>query len=354
MPIRLMIVDDSAFMRKIIGDAASQVEGVQVVGIARNGLDAIEALPRLKPDIITLDIEMPKLNGIETLKIIKKEFGIPVVMLSAYSKAGSDITMEALNLGALDFIEKTNDMGSAAIEHLKNELEIKLKAAKASKSGPREKDHVARQPIVEPVPKTEDEKRVWDWKNVEAIAIGASTGGPKILFEIISRLPRSLDVPVFIVQHMPKGFTSSFAERLNNECQLEVVEAKDNMLIQRGVVYVAPGDWHMTIENNKIRLDDRPKFHGVRPAVDYMFETAALRYGKNILGIILTGMGKDGTIGMTKIHKSGGYNLAQDAKSCVVNGMPGSARAAGVVDEVLTPEKIVENIKNIVRVKRWN
>jgi len=354
MPIRLMVVDDSAFMRKIITDAASQVEGVEVVGIARNGLDAIEAIPRLKPDIITLDIEMPKLNGIETLKIIKKDFGIPVVMLSAYSKAGSDITMEALNLGALDFIEKTNDMSSAGIEHLKSELEIKLKAAKAVAYSPDKKDGAFRGQEVKALEKRESKNHTWEYKNTDAIAIGASTGGPKALFEIISRLPANLRIPVFIVQHMPKGFTSSFAERLNNECALEVIEARDDMPIQSGVVYVAPGDFHMTIENNRIKLDDRPKLHGVRPAVDHMFETAAKKYGRGLLGIILTGMGKDGTAGMAEIRKSGGFNIAQEAESCVVNGMPKSAQNAGVVDEVLTPMQIVENIKNIVRVKKWN
>jgi len=344
MPVRMMVVDDSAFMRKIIGDAVSEISGIEIVGFARNGLDALEAMPRLKPDIITLDIEMPKMNGIEALKVIKKEYPkVQVIMLSSYSKAGSDVTMEALELGALDFIEKPQNSGELGLGELKTQLEIKLAMAIDLAEGT---DSQRRKyPLKSNLPL----KQGFETEKVKAIVLGASTGGPKVLFDIIKGLPENLNIPVFIVQHMPKGFTKSFAERLNSECALKVVEAKHEMLISPGVVYVAPGDYHMTIEYNKINLDDRPKLHGVRPAADLLFESAARRYGRELLGIILTGMGKDGAAGMVSIKEAGGYNLAQDKKSCVVYGMPGHAVSLGVVDEILSPEKIIENIVSIVR-----
>ena len=344
MPVRLMVVDDSAFMRKIIGDAVLQISGVEIVGIARNGADAIGAIPRLKPDIITLDIEMPKMNGLEALKIIKNEYrNIQVIMLSSYSKAGNDVTMEALELGALDFIEKPQNSGLINLGELKTQLEIKLAVAMELVEGT---DALRRRT---PPKSTSVLKAGFEGENVRAIVLGASTGGPKVLFDIIKGLPKNLNLPVFIVQHMPKGFTKSFAERLNSECALTVVEAKHEMTISPGVVYVAPGDYHMTIEKNRILLDERAKIHGVRPAVDFLFATAARRYGSELLGVILTGMGKDGAAGMVSIKEYGGYNLAQDKESCVVYGMPGYAVSLGVVDEILSPEKIIENIASIVR-----
>ena len=344
MPVRLMVVDDSAFMRKIIGDAVSEISGVEIVGIARNGADALEAIPRLKPDIITLDIEMPKMNGLEALKIIKNDYkNIQVIMLSSYSKAGSEVTMEALELGALDFIEKPQNSGLMNLGELKTQVEIKLAVAIDLVEGT---DSLRRKT---PPNSNSPLKPDFEGERVKAIVLGASTGGPKVLFDIIKGLPKDLNIPVFIVQHMPKGFTKSFAQRLNSECALAVVEAKHEMNISPGVVYVAPGDYHMTIEKNRIILDERAKIHGVRPAVDFLFETAARRYGSELLGVILTGMGKDGAAGMVSIKEAGGYNLAQDKESCVVFGMPGYAVSLGVVDEILSPKKIIENIASIVR-----
>ncbi|HSP48497.1 MAG TPA: chemotaxis protein CheB, partial [Clostridiaceae bacterium] len=322
MPVRLMVVDDSAFMRRIVSDAASQIEGIEVVGAARNGQEALENIPRLRPDIITMDIEMPQMDGIEALKIVRKDYpAIQVIMLSAYSKSGSDVTMEALKLGALDFIEKSMDRKNPGAGNLAAQLEEKLKVARVLTGKGMSKDRNLsedkklttgstlsedRNPTEEWKPA--EEKRLpgagetspsphmvtendhpylssaYDYGKVRAVVIGASTGGPKVLFQIIGSLPKGLKVPVFIVQHMPKGFTASFAERLDSECPLDVVEAKHNMAISPGTVYVAPGDSHMTIEYGRIRLDERPKVHGVRPAVDLLFESAVRRYGKETLG----------------------------------------------------------------------
>lgn len=337
MAIKLLIVDDSAFMRKIIGDTVSGYDGIEVAGIARNGLDALEIIPKVNPDIITLDIEMPKLNGIETLKEIKKNYNIPVIMLS--SNTGSAVTIEALEEGAFDFIVKPVDL-KANLSDFKLELWMKiLSATKKENSGPANK-----KPIVKTEPKN-------DMKNIKAVVIGASTGGPKALVYLIQRLPERIKTPIFIVQHMPKGFTTSLANRLNNESSIDVVEAQDGMIIQDNMVYLAPGDFHMILDGNRIKLDTRDKIHGVRPAVDYLFQSAADIYKDKLLGIVLTGMGKDGSQGMVNIKEYKGYNVAQSMESCVVYGMPGSAVSKGVVDEILDLEDISTKLNEFVRVR---
>ena len=339
MVIKLMIVDDSAFMRKIVTDLVAEFNGVEVVGIARNGLDALEMIPKLQPDIITLDMEMPKLNGIETLKRIKEEYNIPVIMLS--SNTGQDITIEALQLGALDFIEKPSDLKSNLTD-LGMELEVKIKSVfnkRNIKSAKRAID--TKKQNVEPKKSS---------KSIKAVVIGASTGGPKALVYLISRLPDEIKVPIFIVQHMPKGFTTSLAARLNNESKVQVVEAQDGMVVQNNMVYLAPGDFHMTINMDRIRLNNKDKLHGVRPAVDYLFNAAAEIYEDSLLGVILTGMGKDGSLGMETIKDFGGYNIAQSEDTCVVYGMPGSAVSKGVVHEILSLEDISTKLNQLIKV----
>ncbi|NLY46711.1 MAG: chemotaxis response regulator protein-glutamate methylesterase [Tissierella sp.] len=330
--MKLLIVDDSAFMRRIISDTAEQIDGVEVVGIARNGLEALEKIPKLDPDIITLDIEMPKLNGIETLKRIKKDYNIPVIMLS--SLTGTDVTIEALQIGALDFIEKPSNLNSN-ISNFQQEFEIKLKSVFG-------KRHIKK---IRNVSKCTDN----ECNHIKAVVIATSTGGPKALVSLISKLPDRIKTPIFIVQHMPKGFTTSLANRMNNESKIKVVEAEDGMLIQTNTVYLAPGDFHMTLESNRIRINDGDKLHGVRPAADYLFNTAAAIYKESLMGIILTGMGKDGTVGMSTIKEYGGYNVAQSEETCVVYGMPGSAVSKGVVDEILDLDDISAKLNNIIR-----
>lgn len=334
MTIKLLVVDDSAFMRKIISDTVSEFEGIEIVGKARNGCDALEMVPKLKPDVITLDVEMPKLNGIETLKEIKKYSDIPVIMLSSHT--GGDITIEALELGAFDFIEKPDDL-KLDLSDFGVELWRKINSAYNMKSS---RPKVMKRPIK---PKVSHNS-----KSFKAVVIGASTGGPKALVYLIKRLPEKIKLPIFIVQHMPKGFTRSLAARLDNESNIRALEAEDGMIIENNMIYLAPGDYHMTILGNRIKLDSRDKLHGVRPAVDYLFESAVDEYGSNILGVMLTGMGKDGTIGMEKIKKHGGYNIAQSMKSCVVYGMPGSAVAKGVVDEILDLEDMPARLNQFV------
>lgn len=335
MAIKVLIVDDSAFMRKIISDMMKEFSDIEIVGTARSGKDALEIIPKLSPDIITLDVEMPGLNGIETLKEIKKMSNIPVIMLSSNNKP--EITIEALELGAIDFIEKPVNISTNFAE-IKNDIEQKIKSYLSEKlvdSRVFQKSSAAKSNSIH--------------KKIEALVIGASTGGPKALVQLISKLPEETRVPIFIVQHMPKGFTTSLAERMDRESGVRVVEAENGMTISNGTVYLAPGDYHMEISRDQIILHTKDKIHGVRPAVDYLFFSAAEKYKDKLLAVILTGMGKDGSDGMARIREAGGYNVAQDKETSIVFGMPGSVIARGLVDEVLSLDDISKTINRMVR-----
>ncbi|WP_407391576.1 chemotaxis response regulator protein-glutamate methylesterase [Carnobacterium jeotgali] len=339
MNIKVLVVDDSPFMRKIITETISSIDGLEVIGTARNGRDAIKVIPLLQPDVITLDIEMPGLNGLETLEIIKKEHDVPVIMMSSFS--GEDNTIAALDLGAMDFIEKPHDIRNQS-DLFKNEVADKIMPLFEQKRTdlPTEKSALQKSELENKLP-----------KKIKAIAIGASTGGPKALFSIIRSLPENLNFPIFIVQHMPKGFTTSFSKRLDKESTATVVEAEDGMAIRGGVVYVAPGGYHMLIENNCIKLNEADKIHGVRPAVDYMFETAAESYGSELASFILTGMGQDGARGLAKIKETGGFTVAQNRETSIVYGMPGHAVQKGVIDKIASLNEISELINWMIRMR---
>ncbi|SIO27260.1 two-component system, chemotaxis family, response regulator CheB [Carnobacterium alterfunditum] len=339
MNIKVLVVDDSPFMRKIITETITSIDGLEVIGTARNGRDALKAIPQLQPDVITLDIEMPGLNGLETLEIIKKEHNVPVIMMSSFS--GEDNTIAALDLGAMDFIEKPHDIRNQS-EVFKNEVADKIKPLFEQKKMdmPVEKSLLQINGLEKRLP-----------KKIKAITIGASTGGPKALFSIIRSLPENLSFPIFIVQHMPKGFTTSFSKRLDKESNATVVEAEEGMAIKGGIVYVAPGGYHMLIENNRIKLNEADKIHGVRPAVDYLFETAAAAYGSNLASFILTGMGQDGASGLAEIKKAGGFTVAQNRETSIVYGMPGNAVQKGVIDEIASLNEISELINWMIRMR---
>ncbi|MER2226450.1 MAG: chemotaxis response regulator protein-glutamate methylesterase [Carnobacterium sp.] len=339
MNVKVLVVDDSPFMRKVITETIASIEGLEVIGTARNGRDALKAIPQLQPDVITLDIEMPGLNGLETLEIIKKEHSTPVIMMSSFS--GEDNTIAALDLGAMDFIEKPHDIRNQS-DAFKNEVADKIKPLFEQKKTetPVEKSLLQKSELENRVP-----------KKIKAIVIGASTGGPKALFSIIRSLPENLTFPIFIVQHMPKGFTTSFSKRLDKESTAIVVEAEDGMAIKGGIVYVAPGGYHMVIEKNCIKLNEADKIHGVRPAVDYLFETAAEAYGSELASFILTGMGQDGARGLDKIKKAGGFTVAQNRETSIVYGMPGNAVQKGVIDEIASLKDISELINWMIRMR---
>lgn len=334
MKKNVFLVDDSPFMRKIMVDVLEKIDGLNIIGTARNGRDALKQLMVLKPDLVLMDVQMPGLNGLDTLELIKEKYDFPVMMMSANSNQG--MTIEALERGAIDFIEKPKDLINQS-DTFRIEVTEKIKAVEEKNAAPKEK-----QPAKQFMPHNSPIKRP------DALVIGASTGGPKALLAIIRQLPKKVSIPIFIVQHMPAGFTASFAERLDSETTAKVVEAKAGMPIKKGIIYVAPGDFHMAIAKNEVALNEGAKQHGVRPAVDVLFESAAVRYGTNLLGIIFTGMGQDGTKGSICIKENGGSVWVQDEETSVVYGMPGNAVKKGAVDQIASLSDLSEMINGIV------
>ncbi len=337
----ILVVDDSAFMRKIVTDLLEKMPNIHVSNAARNGKHALKLLQDKQPDLVLLDVEMPILNGLETLKEIKRLYDLPVIMLSALSN--KDITIEALALGAADFVEKPTNIRDIQDEWIR-EFYGKIKSIHAqNRRVPRRVERIEKVDTTTP---TITERSLPS--RIQAIVIGASTGGPKALLKISQSLPANLNVPIFIVQHMPKGFTTSFAKRMDDESAVSVKEAQDGMSIEK-CVYLCPGDYHMTITQGKISLNQEAKIHGTRPAVDYLFKSAAQVYRRELIGVILTGMGKDGAEGMREIQRFGGYTIAQDKESSVVFGMPRQAIMSGVVNEVLSLEEIGPKLRQMVR-----
>lgn len=336
MSVKVLIVDDSALMRKVLGTMVQEIDDFILMDVARNGQDALKVLEHTKPDIITLDVEMPVMNGIETLKEIKKKYDIPIIMLS--SKSDEETTILALELGAVDFLEKPTNI-QKNWEYFKQDLKKRITVHFV------DKEQANQRIINERKPSTQ---KISIKKDINAVVIGASTGGPKALLSIIRALPKAINVPIFIVQHMPPGFTASFAKRLNSAAHVEVMEAKDGQVIKNGKVYLAPGGKHMTLHRGKIKLDERPKIHGVRPAVDYLFETAALEYGKHLLGVVLTGMGNDGTEGCRFLKATEAYIITQDKASSVVYGMPRNAAEKGYSNQIASLTEIGDVIKEMV------
>lgn len=341
--IKVLIVDDSTLIRRILTDVLNSDKNIEVVGTADNGLEAIEKIPLVKPDVITLDIEMPVMDGIKTLEIITKKYKIPVVMLSSLTAEGADLTFKALDIGAVDFIQKPKNIFNigAKKENIINKIKI------ASKSN-----------IISPSIK---EKKCIRWNrnfskgsfiNDEEynsiVVIGSSTGGPRALQEIIPKLPADIDGTILIVQHMPAGFTKSLADRLNTMSNIIVKEGEDGEKLKSGYCYIAPGNYHMTVEvKNKeefISLNQNEPIHGLRPSVDITMKSVARINKVRKMGIVLTGMGSDGTRGITAIRKAGGFTIAQNEKTSVVYGMPKSAIASGNIIKILPLQDIADVI----------
>lgn len=347
MTARILVVDDSAFMRKVISEQISAVEGLTVAGTASNGEVALKKIPLLQPDAVTLDIEMPGMNGLEVLKQIREQYAIPVFMLSSSSER--EMTIRALEAGAADFIEKPHNLLQQA-EVFREELAMKMQSI--WKKNLTEKNSESADVEAEAFSHMEGNgwERLGDL-DPRVVVIGASTGGPRILLQIIKSIPAAYPYPVLIVQHMPSGFTASFAERLNQAAKIPVLEVKGGEEVEAGKVYLAPGDYHMAIQGNRITLNQASKIHGVRPAVDVLFESAAESYDSSILGVILTGMGKDGTEGFRRIKKKGGKTIAQNRETSTVYGMPGNAMKAGVVDVSTDVQGIVCILNNLMKVK---
>ncbi|HPZ54656.1 MAG: chemotaxis response regulator protein-glutamate methylesterase [Bacillota bacterium] len=347
--IRVLVVDDSAFMRKVISDIINEDPGMEVIGTARDGEEALSKIEQLKPDVVTLDVEMPKLNGIEVLRRIMPSNPVAVVMVSSLTREGADITIEALTLGAVDFVAKPTGAISVSMREMASELRKKIRAASLARLVGTSGSLLATlHHAEESLRRTEERlKRVAGRQQPAStvrvgspsegvVVIGSSTGGPSALQQVIPNLPESLPAGVLIVQHMPPGFTRSLAQRLAQMSRLKVSEARAGDKIEPGVALVAPGGYHMVVNRDKaVSLDTSPYVHGVRPAVDVTMESAARVFGNRCLGVVLTGMGTDGTRGASLIRRAGGKVIAQDEMTSVVYGMPRSVAQAGLADRIL-------------------
>jgi two-component system chemotaxis response regulator CheB len=343
--IRVLIVDDSAFYRQTLSTMLSSVSQIEIVGTARDGADAIMMMTKHHPDVITLDLEMPKVDGFVFLRWLMKNSPVPVVVVSSQSDQAS--VFKALELGAVDFIAKPTQQASWQILEIREELISKITAvsfvpierlvARAS---------LQKQSIGKPMPPAQkDVKKILD---IQLVAIGASTGGPTAVQAITAQLPEDFPVPVTVSQHMPPGFTQYFAERLNKLSQVTVLEAHHGDLLKQGQVYICPGGYHMTFLKSRedIRIQLNPKQEADRyvPSVDQMFLSASEVYPGHVLGIILTGMGNDGRLGMRRIKEGGGQTIAESEETAVVFGMPKEAIAEGVVDKVLPLPQICQEV----------
>src|SRR4051812_6431894 len=357
-PLRVLVVDDSVLMRQAVRRLLSADPGLEVVDIARDGLEALAKVEKLKPDVLTMDVEMPHMDGLSALKMPMERYPVPVVMLSSLTAAGAEATVRALALGAVDFMQKPSANHPGGLSALGDELVAKVKHASrarvrrpllttpprsASNNGAATAPVVSRllgQASMPAAPAAAQPGREPD----RLLIIGSSTGGPRALAEVVSSLPGDLPCAVVIVQHLPAGFTKSLAERLNQNSALTVSEAKDGDLLSVGHVLVAPGDFHLKIVGRRVQLDMGPRRHGVRPSVDTTLETAAQSFGQSILTTILTGMGEDGTEGARAVKAAGGLVLAEDESTCVVYGMPRSVAERGLADEVIPLDHMAEAI----------
>ncbi len=349
-----VVVDDSAFMRKSISIMLESDPDIKVIGQAKDGEEGYNLVKSLKPDIVTLDIEMPKMDGLTALKKIMKDCPTSVLMLSSLTTEGAEVTLKALEYGAVDFIPKELSYINVNIIKIKEDLINKIKEIvkqRAVRDRLRRIQRLNQKISSEPINIATAESL--PQIGYTAIGLGISTGGPFSLQKLIPKLSKKIHIPVFIVQHMPPKFTKSLAERLNGLSELEVKEAEDSETVRGGVVYIAPGGSHMTVLRNstgnvEIKISQEPATTLHRPSVDVMLESVVDVFGKYTLGIIMTGMGKDGLEGIKKLKNLGGYCLAQDESSCVVYGMPKSVVDAGLADVVAPLETISEIINKAV------
>lgn len=349
MSIKVLVVDDSAFMRKAIENMLKKEPNIEVIGFARNGVEAIDMVQKLKPDIITLDIEMPQMDGLTALRKILEIAPIPVIMVSSLTTEGAEATLKALEIGAVDFIPKDKSFASLGIMKIEDQLIEKIKTfagrriiAKAPPARP-----VTPSPAQAPISSAPKRTGVFNG-NKKVVAIGTSTGGPQSLQRVIPKLTKDLNRPVFVVQHMPPNFTKSLATRLNAMSQLEVIEVEGKEKVEPNVVYIAKGGFHLKIKkvgtNFYIETSTEPSNVLHIPSVDVMTASVAENYGADALGVIMTGMGSDGLNGLKKLKERGGAVIAQDKDSCVVYGMPRAVVEAGIADEVVPLDDIASQI----------
>jgi two-component system chemotaxis response regulator CheB len=343
--VKVLVVDDSFLMRRIISDIVNSDPHLEVVGKAKDGEEALEKIASLNPDVVTLDINLPVRNGIDVLNDIMKARPTKVIMLSAYTRAGASATIRALELGAVDFIAKPSGEISLGLEKLKSEIIGKIKLAANVDLGKYLSAFRAAGLAAKEEESNIGVKRL--------VIIGASTGGPKAILNLMRAIPGDIDAAFLIVQHMPKGFTLSFAERLSWETGIKAKEAEEGDVLDSSKAFVAPAGSHMVLVRNnnqvKIKLNQDPPVNFVRPSIDVTMLSAVEIFGKDIIGVILTGMGKDGLEGARRIKEAGGKILIQDEESSVVWGMPGSVSKAGLTEGALPLSEIAEVLIKSIR-----
>jgi two-component system chemotaxis response regulator CheB len=359
--LKVLIVDDSAVIRRIIGEAVSSDPDLELVGTAANGRIALERIGQLAVDLVTLDVEMPDMDGLATLREIRKiQPLLPVVMFSSLTERGARTTIEALTAGASDYVCKPRIAGGgpeAALKQVKQELLPRLRVlgarARARRSSsptmilsPLPSSAPAPPPPVAAAPRAREAR-------AEILVIGVSTGGPGALGDLLPRIPATFPLPILITQHMPPLFTKLLAERLSENCRLRVEEARQGRALEPGLVLIAPGDFHMVVRKQTgpgvVGLNQGPQENGCRPAVDPMFRSAADLYGPGVLGFILTGMGNDGLRGATSIKEKGGRVWVQDEASSVVWSMPGAVYRAGLADRVANLKDLADALDRLIK-----
>jgi two-component system, chemotaxis family, protein-glutamate methylesterase/glutaminase len=332
-PLRILVVDDSVVIRRVLAETLSQDPELEVIGVAGDGRIALAKIAQMHPDLITLDIEMPVMNGLEALAEIRKLHPkLPVIMFSTLTERGAEATLDALSLGASDYATKPSNSGSTekAIAAIREELVPKIKALCQIRTPSR----LSLPQAVKMAPRP----RMAGPRRIDIVAIGTSTGGPNALAEVLPRIPRDFPVPIAVVQHMPPIFTRQLAERLSNHSEISVEEGSAKVRLIPGHAWIAPGNFHMTVERagttTILELNQGPPEHSCRPAVDVLFRSVAAAYGARVLGVVMTGMGSDGVLGAKRIREGGGEIIVQDEASSVVWGMPGLTYGAGQADGV--------------------
>lgn len=347
--INVLIVDDSAVIRSLLREILESDPDINVVGTAPDAHIARDKIKRLNPDVLTLDVEMPRMNGISFLKNIMRLRPMPVVMISTVTALGAPATIEALEIGAVDYVSKPHASTGLSLSDQSREIIDKVKTAAVANLRPME----AWQALVPEKSQGRVPQGIL-YKPNSLCAIGASTGGTEAIKDILINLPADMP-PIVMVQHIPEAFSASFATRLNKICELSVVEAKDGQLLERGCAYLAPGDDHLTVvrESNKYvcRLTKSALFNRHRPSVDVLFDSVAEVFANDAVGVVLTGMGCDGAAGLLKMKESGAHTLVQDVESSVVWGMPGAAVELKATDIILPINRIAQEIIKGLRVK---
>mgnify|MGYP001114357358 CR=1 FL=1 len=377
--IRVLVTDDSAFMRQVISDILSADPELEVIDRAKNGLDCLEKCKKLNPDVVTLDVEMPIMSGLEALERLMKEKPLPVVMLSSLTREGADATIRALELGAFDFVTKPSGPISLDIHKVADRLIQRVKAAAHSgiRNRTAERSNISNlsteKPPAATVAAPKPQPREWFWTHLakpsalatqkapipsgvqpirrgamgKLVVLGTSTGGPKALQTVLTAIPAHFPAPIAIVQHMPAGFTRSLAQRLDSLCQIRVTEVEDGEVLKPSTAYIAPGGYHFEVHSESgqlvARLTQEEPRSGHRPSVDVLFESASRLTNVEKWAIIMTGMGNDGTKGLQKMKQTGTVtSIVEDESTCIVFGMPRSAIQAGVADHVVPLHKIAE------------